>query len=120
MNIKVVSGRQKAALYECHAVIIEKEGDDTLITPVRIRIEQGNFQAHVIARISLPRDGDTVFVENSAGGTIDTFRAGEDLPAGLRSVEIQEGREKAEQEGEERTRVFRGLPRGSTPGDLEG
>lgn len=118
MNVKVVRGKEKAALYECDAVHFEKEGPDTLVTPIRIRIEQGDLEPHVIARISLPRDGDTVYVENSSGRTIDTFRAGEELPAG-RPLEIRDGEAQGGQGEEERTRVFRGLPRGSVPEDLD-
>lgn len=122
MNVKVVRGKEKAALYECDAVHFEKEGPDTLVTPVRIRIEQDNLEPQVIARISLPRDGDTVYVENSSGRTIDTFRAGEELPAAGRPLEILDGEARGAQGGqgeEERTRVFRGLPRGSVPEDLD-
>lgn len=115
MNVKVIRGKDKVALYECDAVKLEKPGPDTLVTLVRIHIDK----AYPIAQIVLPRDGDTVYVENSLGGTIDTFRAGEELPTG-KPIEIQdgEGQGRAEQE-EERTRVFRGLPRGAVPEDLD-
>lgn len=111
MNVKVVKGKEKAVLYECDAVKCEKEGPETVITPVRI--EQGSVM--IVAQIVLPRDGDIVYVENSSGRTIDTFRAGEDLPTG-RPFEIGEGGGEG-QTGQEqdRARVFRNLPRGSGP-----
>lgn len=119
MNVKVVREKDKVAvaLYECDAVKLEKPGPDTLVTLVRIHVDK----AYTIAQIVLPRDGDTVYVENSSGGTIDTFRAGEELPTG-RPIEIREGSGDAQPE-EDRTRVFRGLPRGTGPGttlDVQG
>lgn len=108
------------ALYECDAVKLEKPGPDTLVTLVRIHVDK----AYTIAQIVLPRDGDTVYVENSLGGTIDTFRAGEELPTGQRSIEIRDREEGRGGEGQlgqeaERQRVFRGLPRGAVPEDLD-
>lgn len=115
MNVKVVKGKERVVLYECNAAKGEKEGPETVITPVRI--EQGSVM--IVAQIVLPRDGDIVYVENSSGRTIDTFRAGEDLPTG-RPFEIQDGdgQGQAEQE-QDRARVFRNLPRGSAPEDLD-
>src|SRR5215216_1281931 len=104
MHVKVIKGRAAVALYECDIVKIEKEGKDgenTAFIPLRMQIdkERGVAEFFSVAEIVIPRDGDIVYVENSVGGTIDTFRTGEDLPAGLRSVEIQE--ERAGQESDD-------------------
>lgn len=119
MHVKVVRG-QSLDLYACDLVKGEKSGEDTVLH--LIRAEKGEEPEEIvfrkIAEIIMPRDGDTVYVENDSGRTIDTFRAGEDLPTGNRVMEIggQQYGDGGQQGYEElsggRTRVFRGLPRG--------
>lgn len=127
MHVKVVSG-QSLDLYACDLVKGERSGQDTVLHLIRLEkgevprgvdAPDGEIIARKIAEIVLPRDGNIAYVENDKGGTIDTFRAGEDLPTGSRVMEIGQGAEGEGGGGEElsggRTRVFRGLPRGVGP-----
>lgn len=122
MHVKVVRG-QSLDLYACDLVKGEKSGEDTVLH--LIRAEKGDEPEETVfrkvAEIVMPRDGDTVYVENDSGRTIDTFRAGEDLPTGSRVMEIGgQGGDRDGGQGDEelsggRTRMFRGLPRGVGP-----
>lgn len=120
MHVKVVCGSQSLGIYDCDLVKGQKSGEDTVLHLIRAEKgeEPGEIVFRKIAEIVMPRDGDTVYVENNNGRTIDTFRAGEDLPTGNRVMEIggQNGNEERGSEGD-RTRVFRGLPRGVGPSD---
>lgn len=118
MHVKVVKGKAAVGLYECDAVKCDKESGDTIILPLKMTIDRdaGVAEFRAIEKIVLPRDGDIVYVENSSGGTIDTFRAGEELPTG-RPVQISDKDGQAAESEPDRERVFRGLPRGTGPED---
>jgi hypothetical protein len=118
MYVKVVRGSQSLGIHSCDLVKGEKHGQDTVLELIRLekREQPDEIMPLKIAEIVLPRDGDTVYVENDYGSTIDTFRAGEELPTGNRAMEI--GGPVVQDSDSERTRVFRGLPRGVGPSDL--
>lgn len=117
MYVKVVRGSQSLGIHSCDSVKAEKRGQDTVLELIRVKKgrQPDEIMPRKIAEIVLPRDGDTAYVENDSGRTIDTFRAGEELPTGNRAMEV--GGPDTQDSDSERTRVFRGLPRGVGPSD---